>query len=130
MRNAPAAAIGFILGFVACSAINGLLEAGKASKNKRAFAEARNISDALERYREANGRYPPLDTGIAGLTKHLVPQFTRGIQIQDAYGRGYIVCSDTSGVAAVISTGQNGYLVRRRGTTIFPADGSFSRSSN
>jgi hypothetical protein len=87
--------------------------------------EALTPSTEHESYRKANGKYPSLADGVGHLATELTPRFARDIQQKDAYGREYIVLSDTSGVA-VVSTGRNGYVVRR-GSVVFPADGSFSK---
>jgi type II secretory pathway pseudopilin PulG len=122
MKVLLAAAFAFVLGIVAAFAVQGALQAGEASKNKRALTEARNISEALEKYRAATGEYPPLESGLAEAARYLQPQFIRHVQTNDAYARPYIVFIDRFG-AAVVSTGRNGFVVRKSGV-VPPADNS------
>lgn len=116
-----AAAIGLLLGFCAALAIQNLLAAGERSKNKRSLADARGISDALERFREANGQYPPVTGEAAQLTPYLVPKYLRALPTHDLYDRPYLVAKAGS-VDVVISTGRNGFVVRGREMLQGPRD--------
>jgi type II secretory pathway pseudopilin PulG len=104
MKVAVGAVIGFVLGILAATSVQNLLLAGEASKNKHAVANARTVATALEAFRLAKGKYPPLERGIAGLGDYLVPAYLRSVPPTDAYGREYIVLSDSSG-AVIVSTG-------------------------
>ena len=90
-----------------------LLDAGEKSKAKRSAADARAISTALEAFHENNGKYPPLDhRGISQLTTYLVPRYMKGLPATDAYDCPYLFVMDGS-VAAIVSTGRNGFVVER-----------------
>jgi type II secretory pathway pseudopilin PulG len=108
-----ALAIGLLLGFCAALTIQNLLEAGERSKNKRSFADARTISDAIEQFREVAGQYPPVTGDATKLKPYLEPTYLRAVPTHDIYDRPYLVMMDGA-VAVVISTGRNGFAVGRR----------------
>ena len=105
-----------MFGFLTATAIENVLKAGERSENKRSAGDARSISYALEDFREKTGAYPPMDRGIAGLPQYLEPTYMRNLPTTDMYGRPFIVFRDASG-AAVVSTGRNGFVVRRQSLT-------------
>lgn len=125
MKSVLAALVGFVLGALFVGAIHDLLAAGEASKNKRSLAEARNILDALQRYRAETGEYPRLDADLSNAKSLLVPKFTTNIWQRDVYNRPYIIFIDRTG-PVVVSTGRNGFAVRTVGVEL-PADGSLGK---
>jgi type II secretory pathway pseudopilin PulG len=112
MKIVFAAVVAFILGFVAATSFHNLRAAGEASKNKRAAADGRSISAALENFRDENGAYPPVVGEVAALQPFLAPRFIRTVPTIDAYGRPFLLLRDASGLA-IVSTGRNGFVVRK-----------------
>ena len=103
---------GFALGLIAATSIHELLAAGERSKVKRSAADARTISDAIERYRQTNGRYPPIGRDLAQLAPALVPPYLKSLPARDVYGEPYLLLMDGS-VPVVVSTGRNGFAFER-----------------
>jgi type II secretory pathway pseudopilin PulG len=99
--------IGFMLGFMVAGALQEMIQAGARSKAMRTLADARTIAAALEDYRRAHGRYPPLNDGIAGLQPYLVPAYLRAFPTRDVYGHPYLLLMHGSRVL-VVSTGKDG----------------------
>jgi len=112
-------AIGLLLGFGAELTIQNLLNAGERSKNKRSLADASTISDALDRFRETTGSYPPIAGDAAKLKPYLEPTYLRSLPTRDIYDRPYLVATDGS-IALIISTGRNGFAVRGRRILLGP----------
>ena len=125
MKIVVAAFLGFIVGALVMGSIHNLLAAGEASKNKRSLAEARNIIEALQKYRMETGSYPPLDGGLQEAESLLVPRFATHIWLRDVYNRPYLACVDRDG-PVVVSTGRNGFVVTPAKVDL-PADGSFGQ---
>ncbi len=101
---------GLVVGFFAAIAMQSLLDGFLRSHTKRSIADCRTISSALEAYRSANGRYPPLENGVEGLKAHLVPQHLRVLPERDSFNRPYLVFTNGP-TAVVLSTGRYGVVV-------------------
>jgi hypothetical protein len=112
LRTFLALLAGFALGFGAAMLIVKLLYVAEQSKSVRSAADASTISHALETYRQANGRYPPIVRDVTQLTPALAPTYVRVVPSQDIYGTPYLVLMDGD-VPAVISTGKNGFVFER-----------------
>lgn len=102
--------LGIVLGFAFATAIQSLFDAGARSKAKRAVADCRTISAALESYRTAEGQYPPLDGNVDHLATYLVPRYVKQLPIRDMSNKPYLVVLDGTR-AAVISPGRYGVAV-------------------
>jgi len=102
--------LGIVLGFAFATAIQSLFDAGARSKAKRTVADCRSISTALESYRTAEGRYPPLDGNVDHLATYLVPRYIKELPTRDMSNKPYLVVLDGTR-AAVISPGRYGVVV-------------------
>src|ERR1700686_4461827 len=122
-RTWVALPLGLVLGFATLSSIQSLLVAGERSKVKRSTADAIVISRCLEAFRENNGRYPRLDQTVGQLASYLEPKYIQHLPTKDAYDNPFVVVMDGS-VAAIFSTGKNGFVVEREQVTakgpVFP----------
>ena len=101
---------GFITGFMASAALQGLFEDMHRSWAKRTAADCRSISAALEQFRADNGHYPPLDGNIDHLQAYLSPKYLRQIPRRDTSNRPYLVVMNGTR-ATVISVGRYGAAV-------------------
>src|SRR5687768_14819909 len=109
--SAIGAAIGIVVGFAAATVLQSMLDAGARSKAKRTAGDCRSISIALEDYRKANGRYPPLDGNVEHLAPYLVPTYMRVLPKKDMAGQPLLVLMKGS-TPAVISTGRYGIVAQ------------------
>ena len=110
-KLAVALIVGVVIGFLLSSTANSLLAAGERSKLKRSQGDARLISDALEKYRQANGGYPPISEDVQRLEPYLKPKFPNVLPTRDVYSRPYVVALQGN-EAIVVCLGRNGFVAR------------------
>jgi hypothetical protein len=101
---------GIMLGICCAVTIQWSMSALRYEMSRRSLVDCMVIAGALERYREDNGQYPPLDGDPDHLAAHLVPRYLAALPERDVQGEPYLVFMSGSG-AAVVSTGCNGYVV-------------------
>lgn len=101
----------FILGVVAgasvATAIPSYMQALDRSHTRRAAADIRAVSSALEHYRNARGSYPPLESDVEALLPYLKPEFIESLPSRDIYNQPYLVLK-RGDRALVVFLGRNG----------------------
>lgn len=105
--------IGGVLGFLLSQTMQSMLDASTASKIKRSMGDAVAISDAIERYKEEQGKYPEMPTDSARLSQSLVPKYLAGIPTDGYNGRPYVIAMRGE-TPAVIAVGRGGFVVQKR----------------
>jgi hypothetical protein len=105
-------AVGVVIGFACAIALVNAVEAGRASKTKRALGDARGISVALEQYKRRNGTYPPESRNANDLARWLAPQYLSGIPENFFTGGPYMIVHDDVG-PIVVGLGRGGFAVRK-----------------
>ncbi len=102
---------GIVMGICIVVSMQSFMAALDLSISRKNLADCMSISQALERYREDTGQYPPLDNDPDHLSAHLVPTYIAALP-RDTYGQPYLVFMGVSG-AAVVSTGLHGGAAER-----------------
>lgn len=101
--------IGFVLGVAVIGAAQSLLDGYKRSMAKRAAADCRVLSTAIETYRRDHGRYPTIDGDLDHLGRDLDPTYLRVMPRGNFRSPYLVVINGTR--AAVIAVGSDGVMV-------------------